>query len=150
MNTIKRRILSLTLALVAAAMLCACKDDKGANVQVELRENSDTFVVIEATADGGSLADALKSLKAAGLLDYESETGQYGESITSINGRPLNATAHEYGAIYTTLTERDGVIYSNAEYTHEYDGKTLNYANFGISGLPLYKGELYMIVLATW
>lgn len=149
MDTIKRRILSLTLALVAAAMLCACNDHKGANVQVKLRENSDTCVVIEATADDSShsLADALKSLKAAGQLDYESDSNGY---ITSVNGHAANATAHEYWAIYTTLTERDGATYSYAEYGNEYDGKMLYSASVGASGLPLYKGELYMFVLETY
>lgn len=150
MNTIKRRILSLMLALVAAAMLCACKDDKGANVQVKLRENSDTFVVIEATADGGSLADALKALKADGQLDYESDSTWF---ITSVNGRAQNATTKEYWMVYTTLTERDGTTYSSAEFgTHEYDERTLNSASFGVSGLPIYEGELYMLVFerANW
>lgn len=153
MNTIKRRILSLTLALVAAAMLCACKDDKGANVQVKLRENSDTFVVIEATADGGSLADALKALKADGQLEYESTwSAEYGEYITSVNGHAADATANEFWAVYTTLTERDGATYSYAEYGNEYDGKMLYSASVGASGLPLYKGELYMLVFerANW
>ena len=71
--------------------------------------------MIEALATGGSLEDALNELKTKGELDYVGSQSEYGCYLISINGYVPDAAEHEFWAIYTSLTEYDGVTYSNEE-----------------------------------
>lgn len=113
--------------------------------------SDETSVVIECTEDGGTLEDALSALSEAGELSYEGSQSEYGLYITGVNGRTADEAAGEYWAIYTTLGEADGVVYSSADYgTYEYDGKTCASASYGASGLPMVKGKIYVITLGKF
>ncbi len=141
-------------AAAVAAMLAfsACGDKV---VTVENDDGSKNYVmtvsssVIELT-DSTTLYDYMCALREDGELNFEAEKSSYGYYITSVDG-----VAEKYDSensmyswmIYTDLTELDGAIYSSAEYgTWDYDGKTLNSASYGISGLPAVEGYTYAIV----
>lgn len=112
---------------------------------------ADDAVVIKADTTEGSLEDALNALKDSNALDFTGSQSEYGLYIESVNGRTADAAKNEYWAVYTTLTEIDGVSYSSAEYgTYDYNGTQCASASFGASGLPMVEGELYAIVLATY
>ena len=141
-------LLMVAVMAVSGGILTACTKDEA---DAKLLENSQTLVVIEANATGGSMKDAMAKLKGAGDLDYEGSEGEFGFYLTSVNGYTPNAAKNEFWAVYTTLGEYDGVTYSNVEYgTYEYDGKTLASAAYGISGLPLIKGHLYILTVSTY
>ncbi len=145
----KTKVLKI-LAIISLAVLLftACGS---AAADVEVAESGETAVVIKANADGGSLEEALNALKDAGELDYQGSTGEYGLFIESVNGRAANAENNEYWAVYTTLGEADGTVYSSSEYgTYEFDGKTLASASYGVSGLPVVAGEYYALVLESY
>ena len=112
---------------------------------------ADDAVVIKANTTEGSLEDALNALKDSNALDFTGSQSEYGLYIESVNGKTADATKNEYWAVYTTLTEIDGVSYSSAEYgTYDYDGTQCASASFGASGLPMVEGNLYAVVLATY
>ncbi len=112
---------------------------------------ADDAVVIKASTTEGSLEDALNALKDSNALDFTGSQSEYGLYIESVNGRTADAAKNEYWAVYTTLTEIDGVSYSSAEYgTYDYDGTECASASFGASGLPMVEGELYAVVLAAY
>ena len=112
---------------------------------------ADDAVVIKANTTEGSLEDALNALKDSNALDYTGSQSEYGLFIESVNGKAADAAKNEYWAVYTTLTEIDGVSYSSAEYgTYDYDGTECASASFGASGLPMVEGELYAVVLAAY
>lgn len=128
----------------------ACNNE--ANVDgVKLLENTEKLVVIEATQTGGNLEDALKSCKEAGKLEYEGATGDFGFYLTSVNGYTPDTSKNEFWAIYSTLGEYEGVSYSNAEYgTYDYKGTTCASASYGVSGMPLIEGKIYIFTIATF
>lgn len=130
-----------TLFAAVALAACAQKSAEG----VSLKESGEHYVVIEATATGGSLADGLAALQEAGALEYTGTAGQYGLFLESVNGYvPAEGEAF---MIYTTLGEYGGAVYSNASWgTYEYGGKTLASAAYGADGLPLVEDALYVIV----
>lgn len=135
--------------MVALSMLLsACGDG---DAKAKLLKSDEQLIVIEAIATGGSLEDALKELKSDGKIDYESSTSEYGAFLNSINGYVPDASKNEFCAIYTTLGEYEGVSYSNVEFgVYEYDGKTCASASYGISGIPLVDGEIYVITISTY
>ena len=157
----KTKIISTLLAifLVVTFTFTACSDntdksggdDSAQSSVAAVLEGSDKLVVIEAAATGGSLEEAMSALKVAGELTYDGSEGEYGFYINSVNGYTPNAENNEYWAVYTTLGEYDGVEYSNADYgTYDYEGKTLASASYGISGLPMVEGEIYVLVVETY
>ncbi|MGN0818649.1 MAG: hypothetical protein ACI4L9_06735 [Candidatus Coproplasma sp.] len=102
-----------------------------------------------------SVADYINALKDRGELDFTAEDGAYGLFITSVNGvenvTDENGTHGWSWAIYTNLTELDGVIYSTSDYgTYEADGLVLNSASYGVSGLPCVEGYTYALVYSEW
>lgn len=130
-------------ATVNATVVASAKGSQGSPRVCE--------VIIRAEADGGSLADALEYLSNEGRLTYDGSESEYGFFITSLIGVEADASANEYFAIYTTLGEYDGVVYSNAEYaSFKHGNKTLGSASYGVSGLPMVKGELYALVLENY
>lgn len=150
MKKLKIFALILSLLLLVTFTLTACGDETyeiGARV-IETSENS---VVIEATATLGSLWDALEYLSGEGELTFDGSDSEYGFYITSLNGRKADVSLNEYWAIYTTLWEYDGVEYSNPDYGEYYFMLTpCASASYGVSGLPMVEGELYVIVLESW
>ena len=140
----RTRPILITAIAVIFCIFTACGQSSAAKVVF----SDETSVVIECTEDGGTLEDALSALSEAGELSYEGSQSEYG---LYINGRTADEAAGEYWAIYTTLGEADGVVYSSADYgTYEYDGKTCASASYGASGLPMVKGEIYVITLGKF
>ncbi len=136
-------------AVIAAISLASCGENSSAGAK--LLRSSDKLVIIEAESTGGSLLDALNALKEEGGLSFEGEDGDYGYFITSVNGYTPDASANEYWAIYTTLGEYEGVAYSSAEYgTYDYDGTTCASASYGVSGLIMVEGEIYVLTVETF
>lgn len=135
-------------AALAAFALSAC--NKNASGVAELVETDGNTVVLRAvkTDTSLSLADALQSLKDEGKLDFTVQNGDYGLEILSVNGYAPDSDKNEFWAIYTTLGEYEGASYSNTEWVFEYGGKTLGTSNFGVSGLPMVEGELYVITIS--
>ena len=143
---------SMILAIFSAVIftLTACRGADAPSAASVL-ESSDKLAVIQASSTGGSLEEAMSALKEAGALTYEGSEGDYGFYLTSVNGYTPDAENNEYWAIYTTLGEYGGVEYSNSEYgTYEYDGKTCAGASYGISGIPLVEGEIYVLAIAAY
>ena len=136
--------LSLTMLLFAA-----CGGEKG---KAAVKESGRQLLVLEGVKSGGSVADALESLKKDGALTYGGTVdGLGGVFITSVNGYTADSENHEFWAIFTTLEEYEGVFYSSTEFgTYEYGGVTLGSAYYGVSGLPLVQGELYVFTIMTW
>ena len=139
----------VAVVMVALSMLLsACGDG---DAKVKLLKNDEKLVVIEAIDTGGSLEDALKELKADGKLDYEGSTSEYGFYLVSINGYIPDASKNEFWAIYSTLGEYEGVSYSSVEFgVYEYEGKVCASASYGISGMPLIEGEIYILTISTY
>lgn len=142
------KFLGIIFAIITAALvLVSCG---GAEASAEIVSSSDSAVVISVNETSGSLEDVLESLKADGKIDYSASEGEYGIYIESVNGRAADPSS-EYWAIYTSLSELDGVIYSSADFgTYDFEGKTLCSASYGASGLIAVEGELYALVLESW
>lgn len=142
---------ALIVAVVMMALstiLSACGDG---NAKAKLLKSDEKLIVIEAIATGGSIEDALKELKSDGEIDYEGSTSEFGFYLNSINGYVPDVSKNEFWAIYTTLGEYEGVSYSNVEFgVYEYDGKECASASYGISGMPLVEGEIYIIAISTY
>lgn len=150
MQKIKNKVAFIAMVVMVALsmLLSACGDG---DAKAKLLKSDEQLIVIEAIATGGSLEDALKELKSDGKIDYESSTSEYGAFLNSINGYVPDASKNEFCAIYTTLGEYEGVSYSNVEFgVYEYDGKTCASASYGISGIPLVDGEIYVITISTY
>lgn len=137
------------VAVFAVFAFSACEQSDG--VEVNLVHKSEKLVVIEATATGGSLKDALAVLKEEGMLDYSGSEGDFGFYLESLGGYTPDSSQNEYWAIYTTLGEYEGAEYSNTEYgTYEYDGKVCASASYGVSGILLVEGEIYLFTVESW
>ena len=151
MKTTKFTSIILAIFFVITLTFTACAGDTAALSDAVVIEGSDNFVIIKANSTGGSLEEAMSSLKEEGFLTYESSNGEYGSYLISVNGYVPDEAANEYWAIYTTLGEYEGVEYSNSEYgTYDYDGKTCASASYGISGLPMVNGEIYVLAVESY
>lgn len=170
MKKTKFSALLLAIFIAAAMIVTACSDNTeqpsdssdtkssdsstqptDQSLAAAVLEASGKLAVIEASATRGSLEEAMTVLKEAGELTYEGSDSEYGFYLTSVNGYTPDADSNEYWAVYTTLGEYDGVEYSNSEYgTYDYGGKTLASASYGVSGLPLVEGELYVLVVESY
>ena len=131
-----------------AAVLSACG---GNDADATLLESSETRVVIQANITSGSMQDAMAKFKEEGKLTYEGSESEYGFYLTSVNGYTPDASKNEFWAVYTTLGEYGGVTYSSAEYgTYDYQGTSCASASYGISGLPMVEGYLYILTISTY
>lgn len=143
-----KRAISIIMSAFAVLFILTSCSGSSDTAGAKILKSEEGVLIIEATADGGSLEQAMKALSDAGKLTYGGSESEYGFYLTSVNGKEADSSANEYWAVYTTLGEYDGVLYSNAEYgTYEYDGKTCASASYGISGLVMSSGEIYVIVL---
>lgn len=148
-NTLKLAALfAAAIAAFAGLIFSACTDN---DADVALLESSETLVVIQAEATSGSMQDAMAKLKEAGQITYEGSESEYGFYLTSVNGYTPDASKNEFWAVYTTLGEYEGVSYSSAEYgTYNYKGTSCASASYGISGLPMVEGYLYILTISTY
>ena len=141
-------VFAVVVLTLSAFALTACGDDT-VKSNATLLASTDTLVVIRAEKTGGSVEDAMKQFQTDGKLEYAGEEGQYGWFLTSVNGNTL--TGNAYWAVYTTLGTYEDVAYSTAEYgTYDYEGTACSYALYGITGLPLVAGNLYVLTVATY
>lgn len=144
----KKFVTVLLAAVLAALILSSCG---GASSGAKILESGEKLLVIEATATGGSLEDAMNALKEAGELDFGGSESEYGFYLTSVNGYEADSSANEYWAVYTSLGEYDGVEYSNPEYgTFDYNGTSCASASYGISGLVAVEGEIYVLTVESY
>lgn len=112
---------------------------------VAFTANNDVLTLDETT----SLKDYMDALAANGELVFGGENGEYGFFVQSVYS--TKAEGNHYWALYTDLTELDGVTYSSAEYgTFECGGKTLYSASYGVSGLPCVAGYTYALVYSSF
>ena len=150
---IKKLLINFTIALIAVISIAAaagCANGK-TTVKATLIASEEKLIVIRADQNGGSFEDALNLFKDDGKLTYVSSEGQYGSFISAINGYTPDGSKNEFCAVYTSLATYNGVSYSSTEYgSYEYDGKTLGSASYGVSGLPLVAGELYVLTVSTY
>ena len=150
---IKKLLINFAIAVIAIVTIAAaagCADGK-TEVKATLLASEEKLIVIRADENGGSFEDALNSFKDDGKLTYLSTESEYGSFISAINGYTPDGSKNEFCAVYTSLTTYNGVTYSSTEYgSYEYNGKTLGSASYGVSGLPLVAGELYVITISTY
>ena len=102
-----------------------------------------------------SVADYLNALKAKSYLAFESNTGDFGLFITSMDGTPNvdngNLTGSSWMLYIDFLTlEGDGAIYGSDFSTVVYEGKTLYSSNNGVSGTPCVEGHTYAFVYEAY
>ena len=136
-----------TITAFAGFVLSACGNN---DADATLLESSETLVVIQANTTNGSMQDAMAKFKEEGKLTYEGSESEYGFYLTSVNGYTPDASKNEFWAVYTTLGEYGGVTYSSAEYgTYDYQGTPCASASYGISGLPMVEGYLYILTIST-
>lgn len=132
------------------ALFLACSCAGKAEPQVKLLESGECFAALEAVETGGTLADALAALQGNGL-EYEGYNGEYGLTVTALNGYAPDSMKGEFIAVYTTLKEYGGAIYSSMDFgSIDYGGQTLGSAAYGASGLPLVKGHIYVLALSVY
>lgn len=137
-----------TITAFAGFVLSACGSN---DADATLLESSETLVVIQANTTNGSMQDAMAKFKEEGKLTYEGSESEYGFYLTSVNGYTPDASKNEFWAVYTTLGEYGGVTYSSAEYgTYDYQGTPCASASYGISGLPMVEGYLYILTISTY
>lgn len=169
----KKLLTALTVAaLIATFCFAACTTpaDSGNDDQNSTTEGNQTeqtteianghTAVFAFTADNdvmtitetSTMYDYLCALRDGGWLTFEGSDGDYGFYITSvmgISGKTVSSTPNFYSgwdwAVYTTVTEIDGVIYSGED-TYATAGVTLYKASYGVSGLPCIEGESYALV----
>ena len=147
----KKKLSILSILLVLVLAICAFAACSKGAAKVSVLESEGNVLVIRAdeTKTDVSLGDVLLDLKKSGKIQFEAETTEYGLSPTSVNGHKL--TGNEYWAVYTSLLKYDGVDYSSTDYGSYTHGDTVcGYANYGVSGLPIVEGNLYILVLETF
>ncbi len=105
-------------------------------------------VAIEKTV---SLYDALVQIQAEERVSFEGYTGEYGFTITAVNGIHNKEDWSACWMIYTDLTEYDGVVYATDEYgTFTYGTQTYASATYGASSLPVIQGYTYALHYDTF
>lgn len=148
--------------ILTAFLLAGCSQSTaGSNVAAQnqeqqeacakiLLETEDT-VVIEAQKDEESFTVALEQLKKENLLSYSGTQDSMGLYLTEVNGVKANDHDKTYWALYTSLMEKDSVVYASVESgSFSYNGVEMGYSNFGFSSLPFVKGELYALVFEKY
>lgn len=143
-----KKFLICIFALIAALCVSACAER---TADAEVLESGERFLVLRArdTDTSASLGDAMTSLKNRGEISFEASEGVYGLYVLSVNG--VAADGDEYWAVYTSLGEYGGVEYSyESSAAYEYGGTVCRQANYGVDGLPLVRGALYILSLESY
>lgn len=139
--------------LAACLAFAGCESKEKTVLNTTLDESSASIVVITVTKtnEEKSLFDAMQAWKEEGALDFTYSTSEYGAYLLSVNGREPDAEKNEFWAIYTSLTTYKDTVYSSTEYgSYEYEGSTLGSASYGVSGLPLVEGCVYVLTIGTY
>ncbi|MCH5147126.1 MAG: hypothetical protein J1F61_03855 [Clostridiales bacterium] len=142
----KKKLSIVSILLVLILALCAFAACGKGTAKVTVLENEEELLVIRAdeTKEDVSLENVLQNLKKSGKIQYEISDG----FVTSVNGH-LPA-ADEFWGLYTTLTEYKGVTYAGTypgSYTY---GETVCVsADYGVNGLPMIEGHLYILKITS-
>ncbi len=141
---------SVVLSLLLTSMLCACGVQVKETSVTLLQSDAKTIVFrAEKTDIQASVFDAMTALKEKGEIDFTYEDGDYGAYVQTVNGTTLQEK--QFWGVYTSLAEYEGVSYSSAEWgTYVYGGGELFSANYGVSGLPLIEGEIYVVTVGSY
>ncbi|MBO4989597.1 MAG: hypothetical protein J6D37_04620 [Clostridia bacterium] len=118
-----------------------------------LDESTPSIVAITATktVEGKSLFDAMRAWQAEKELDFTYSDSEFGPYLLSVNGKTPDAEKNEFWAIYTSLTTYQGVSYSSTEYgSYDFGGTLIGSASYGVSGLPLVEGCVYVLTIGTY
>ena len=136
----KRKIYTFStffLALIFSALcFVGCKQNKAVTGDYAV-------IVADDVTDGDTLLDYMKELRDEGSLSFESTTGDYGEYVTSINGKAQSGNS--YWMLYTSDTD-----YASNAYTVTYEGQTYGQATLGASSLPIKEGATYIWYYETF
>lgn len=165
----RKKLLTLFVAIISAVTVLAfagCKTgnepegdggDGEANYVTKTTINENKGIVFTASKDvlnigySTSVADYLSALKKKSYLTYESQTGDFGLYITSMDGTAnidngdLTGNSWMFYIDFLTL-EGDDAVYGSDYQTIVYDGKTLYSSNNGVSGTPCVEGHTYAFV----
>lgn len=136
----KRKIGTVCLAAMFAAVLTGCFWEKETTFQIEatVEKTEENLVVIKVVdaEENTMLVDVMAYLQTNGALSYTITGGM----ITGINGKNNPADFSSCWMLYTSDLEL-----SNTEWgTVTVDGKALGGALFGAEALPVADGELYV------
>lgn len=129
----KKQIIALALVvIVAVAMVFAYqafseKSTEGAkSITIEIVNSAEKSTVYEVNTEGEYLIDALKD---ADGLTYSGYEGEYGYTVTEINGEVADfSTDSSYWSFYVNG----------------------NYCNYSISQQPVNDGDKFQIIYATY
>lgn len=150
-----KKILVVALALFLFTQLfcvvCACNATGSGEYEV-LASEDEKFIFKAIRVDGDvSVYDAMVSLQKDGKLTFDGYTDDYGFWLSSVNGKRSDSASSSYWAVYTDLTEYDGVVYSSEEFgSFTYDGTVCGYANYGVSSLPVVAEYVYAFCYETY
>jgi hypothetical protein len=161
-----KRVFLVLVALVSTLTLAACDTGNNINDYTDIKasdifiKNEQTVVVFKGNGDlleekdEYSLYTYMNKLKDVDLITFDGYTDSYGYYVTSVNGvEEVKGTTSSYWLLYISYTTLDGdsTIYSDASYgTYEVDGKTLNSASYGVSGIPYVIDATYALVYTTF
>lgn len=147
---------ALAIASVFAFTGCTPEnegDDTAVKAEIEQGYSITYAFTVPEGCTQKTMKDYMDVLKEQGALSFEGQDGDYGFYITSVLGiasKTVSSTLNSYSgydwAVYTTLTEADGVPYASADDTFVYGGVTLYKASYGVSGLPCAEGHTYALV----
>lgn len=178
------KILTALLAVCVLALgfaFAGCEDGNGNSLSGEMRivvtdgENEKVYTVdLSNYTESSSVENVIVDLSTSDDLYYKGTTSKYGLYLTEMGTtKQLYNSEYEsyyekqtpiiaedgstftYIFVYTSVTEIDGVSYSDASYgTYTYetaDGtQTLNSASYGVSGLPCVDGAVYLFTVGTY
>jgi hypothetical protein len=169
MKTTKIKILCLAVGVFSLLSFAACQtpaaseSNAGESSSVEesayeLVANTKELLIFKAkeTTETLSVYDALVTLQTEGKITFGGYTGDYGFTLTEVNGTKAADDWSTYWGVYTTLGSYDGVTYATEGYndwqtgeyvdaTYTYDGVKYLYASYGVSGLPVIGGYSYAL-----
>lgn len=125
----------------------------------ELKVNTDSLVIFTVNSVDGevrSVHDALTAFQSAGELTFDGYNGDYGFMLTTVNGKKQPDDWSSYWSLYTTLGEKDGVVYGvgkqnnwqtgeEEDVSYTYDGVRYLYGMYGVDGMLLVEGESYVL-----
>lgn len=166
MKQFKRQAVVLAAATVFACCVatfagCEAKEPTGDEARTEytVKVSSDSLVIFTVDEIGSevlSVHDALTDLQSAGELTFDGYTGDYGFTLTTVNGHKQADDWSSYWGLYTTLGEKDGVVYGvekqenyftkeEEDVSYTYDGVKYLYGMYGVDGMLLVEGESYVL-----
>ena len=139
------------ISVCAVGAFASCKEgDESERAKAKILTNDEkTFVfTADASASGEmSVYDYLVWFQESEVMTFDGSEGDFGFFVTAVNGTHQADDYSTYWSLYTSVTEKDGVIYATTEYgSYDVNGATLASASYGVSALPVFAGETYALV----